>query len=55
MRVFSLDCMKIVHCGEEWNYKLPPSSKEMMRVLEKNERIVSWVQPVISLVVLNLQ
>ena len=46
MRSLNIEKMKIVHYGEEWTHPLPPSSKEMSGVLEKNEKIVSWVQPI---------
>ena len=41
-----LSIMRIIHCGDEWEHSLPPSCKEMTHVLERNERIVSWLQPV---------
>lgn len=36
----------VVYAGEPWRHPLPPCSKEMMCHLERNERIVSWLQPV---------
>lgn len=36
----------VVYSGEDWCHCLPPCSREMMRHLEKNERLVSWLQPV---------
>ena len=36
----------VVFSGEDWGFGLPPCSREMMRHLEKNERLVSWLQPV---------
>jgi hypothetical protein len=36
----------VVYAGEDWRHGLPPCSKEMMRHLERNEKIVSWLQPV---------
>ena len=38
--------MRLVHCGDEWKHTAPPCCKDMMRHLERNERIVSWLQPV---------
>ena len=36
----------VVYSGEDWRHGLPPCSREMMCHLEKNERLVSWLQPV---------
>ena len=36
----------VVYAGDDWRHGLPPCSKEMMRHLERNEKIVSWLQPV---------
>ena len=35
----------VVYAGEGWRHRLPPCSKEMMQHLERNERLVSWLQP----------
>jgi hypothetical protein len=35
----------VVYTGENWTRSLPPCSKELMCLLERNERIVSWLQP----------
>ena len=35
----------VVYTGENWTHSLPPCSKELMCLLERNERIVSWLQP----------
>jgi hypothetical protein len=35
----------VVYTGENWAHSLPPCSKELMCLLERNERIVSWLQP----------
>lgn len=35
----------VVYTGEEWRHALPPCSKEMMSHLERNEKLVSWLQP----------
>ena len=35
----------VVYAGEEWQHEQPPCSREMMRHLERNERLVSWLQP----------
>ena len=36
----------VVYAGDDWRHSLPPCSREMMTHLEKNERLVSWLQPV---------
>ncbi len=36
----------VVCSGEGWRHSLPPCSKEMMAHLERNEKLVSWLQPV---------
>lgn len=35
----------IVCTGERWTYRQPPCSRDMIPLLEHNERIVSWLQP----------
>ncbi len=36
----------VVYAGEDWRFGAPPCSRDMMCHLEKNERLVSWLQPV---------
>ena len=36
----------MVYTGADWRHWLKPCSKEMMRHLERNKKIVSWPQPV---------
>jgi hypothetical protein len=36
----------VVCSGDCWRQRLPPCSREMMAHLERNERLVSWLQPV---------
>ena len=36
----------VIYSGEGWRHRLPPCSKEMMAFLERNEKLVSWLQPV---------
>lgn len=36
----------VVYAGDDWRHALPPCSREMMTHLERNERLVSWLQPV---------
>jgi hypothetical protein len=45
MKRLDLTNVCVVYTGEEWIHQLPPCSKDMMPILEKNERLVSWLQP----------
>jgi hypothetical protein len=36
----------VVYAGDDWRHELPPCSREMMTHLERNEKLVSWLQPV---------
>ena len=36
----------VVCAGNDWCHALPPCSREMMAHLERNEKLVSWLQPV---------
>lgn len=46
MRRLDMAGYQVVSVGEDWRHPHPPCSKEMMCRLERNERIVSWLQPV---------
>ena len=35
----------LVHSGEAWEHAQPPCSRQMIRHLERNEGLVTWVQP----------
>ncbi len=37
--------MLLVHYGREWPHEVPPCSKNMVSKLERNERLVFWLQP----------
>jgi len=37
--------MIIIHRGVPWNHELPPCSKKMSHLLEKNESFITWLQP----------
>ena len=39
-----MDSLIIVHSGESWSHQLPPCSRSMVRFLERNEEVVTWVQ-----------
>jgi hypothetical protein len=36
----------VVCAGDCWRHRLPPCSREMMAHLERNEKLVSWLQPI---------
>lgn len=48
MKEISMDGMRLVHSGEDWTHARPPCSKDVTSLLEHNEKIVSWIQPVPS-------
>ena len=35
----------LVHSGESWPYVQPPCCRQMIKHLERNEDVVTWVQP----------
>jgi hypothetical protein len=35
----------VVYAGEMWGHGMPPCNREMVPFLERNERLVSWLQP----------
>lgn len=37
--------MILVHYGRQWPHEAPPCSKAMVSRLERNERLVFWLQP----------
>jgi hypothetical protein len=45
MRVLDVSAFRVVHRGEDWPHALPPCNRSMMSKLEKNEALVSWLQP----------
>jgi hypothetical protein len=38
--------MVILCSGEEWRFEVSPCSKDAISLLERNERIVTWLMPV---------
>jgi hypothetical protein len=38
--------MQIIHRGSPWPHETPPCSKTMTHHLERNESVVSWLQPI---------
>lgn len=47
MRVLDTSNMEVVYFGREWPYPdIDPSSKQCIGELERNEGLVTWLQPV---------
>jgi hypothetical protein len=48
MRPRTIDAhnMQIIHRGCQWPHDTPPCSKTMTHHLERNESVVSWLQPI---------
>ena len=44
-KVLNISGMEIVYRGKVWNHAEDPSSKSMVHLLERNESIVTWLQP----------
>ena len=45
MRVIDMSSMEVVCKGDIWEHALLPCSKEAIKLLEKNEKIVTWLRP----------
>lgn len=45
MRLIDSRHMRVVHCGKRWTLPTDPCSREMISVLERNESLISWLQP----------
>lgn len=45
MRLIDCNRMRIVHIGKKWNHPADPCSKQMIKFLERNESVISWLQP----------
>lgn len=46
MKRLDMSNVSVVYVGEDWRHGSLPCSKDMMKHLERNERLVSWLQPV---------
>ena len=44
MKTVDMGAVFVVHSGEPWRHSQPPCSRQMIRFLEKNEGLVTWVQ-----------
>ena len=45
MKRLDMSNIRVIYAGEDWRHGSLPCSREMMRHLERNERLVSWLQP----------
>jgi hypothetical protein len=45
MKRIDTEGMLLVHYGREWPHDRPPCCKTMVSKLERNERLVFWLQP----------
>jgi hypothetical protein len=45
MKRIDTEGMVLVHYGQDWPHESPPCSKSMVSKLERNERLVFWLQP----------
>ena len=45
MRAFEMDNMVVVYKGDTWQHSISPCSKSAIPLLERNEKIVSWLRP----------
>jgi len=46
MKRLDMSGICVVYAGESWVHGMPPCNRDMVPHLEKNERLVSWLQPV---------
>ena len=45
MRAFEMGNMVVVYKGDTWQHSISPCSKTAIPLLERNEKIVSWLRP----------
>ena len=45
MKHICIEDYDIVHSGQTWQYEEKPCQKDMLGYLEKNEAVVTWLQP----------
>lgn len=46
MKLIDITKHNIIKCGVEWPYKSTPNCKNVITQLERNEALVSWLQPI---------
>jgi hypothetical protein len=44
MKRVDMSGVEVVHSGEPWEFPAPPCSRQMIRHLEMNEGLFTWVQ-----------
>ena len=45
MRIVDMTRHQVVKCGVDWPYEATPNCKRMITQLERNEALVTWLQP----------
>jgi hypothetical protein len=45
MRVVNMETHHVIKCGVTWPYSATPNCKQMITQLERNEALVTWLQP----------
>ena len=45
MKVIEVQDMEIVFSGKAWTHNIQPCAKQAIPLLERNEKIVSWLKP----------
>ena len=46
MKALETAVMRVVHAGADWRHPSLPCTRETLALLEHNEGVVSWLQPV---------
>lgn len=45
MKEVDMESVDVIQSGGSWTFEQPPCSKGMIPYLERNESLVTWVQP----------
>ena len=45
MRAVDMSLHRVVKCGVDWPYEKTPNCKQMILQLERNEALVTWIEP----------
>lgn len=45
MRAVDMSLHRVVKCGVEWPFSATPNCKRMIIQLERNEALVTWIEP----------
>ena len=46
MRAIDMLNMEVAFFGAPWSHAIPPCCKSAIPLLERNERVVSWIRPI---------